>query len=112
MDTQKFPQLLPASAQEHDGAVAGRKVQGKTTQGQRSAISSEPEHLLALKLNRDDTFTEQHNKPGDAVWALFCDKLRTMNGQYQVALSPVRSLTKSVHADPRLTPVRMAANLE
>ena len=51
MDNQQFPQLLPASAQEYDGAVAGRKVQGKATQGQRSAISSEPEHLLVLKLH-------------------------------------------------------------
>ena len=75
-------ELLSASAQGHDGTAGGRRVQVKATQGDRIAISSEPEHLLVLKLGRDGAFTEEYNGPGDTVWSLVSHKPRPKNGQY------------------------------
>ena len=65
-------------------------------------MSSEPEHLLVVRLNRDGTFTEEYNGPGALVWALVSHKPRPKNGQYQVALSTLRRLMKSVTAEYRL----------
>jgi len=87
----------------HDGICGERQVQVKATQGDRIAISSEPEHLLVLKLNRDGTFTEHYNGPGALVWNLVCKKPRPKNGQYQVLLRGLALLMASVPADLRLT---------
>lgn len=93
-------ELFGASAYCHDGACDGKQVQIKATQGTRIAISSEPEHLLVLALERDGTFTEEYNGPGARVWALVEHKPRPKNGQYQVALSALRELMDHVpHAD-------------
>lgn len=96
-------ELSPPSTQCHDGICAGRQVQVKATQGDRIAISSEPEHLLVLKLNRDGKFTEHYNGPGTLVWALVSTKPRPKNGQYQISLRVLGRLMKSVPADARLT---------
>lgn len=95
--------LHAPSTQCHDGVCAGRQVQVKATQGERIAISSEPEHLLVLKLNRDGTFTEHYNGPGAQVWGLVCEKPRPKNGQYQVSLRSLARLMSSVPGDARLT---------
>ena len=54
-------ELLPASARCHDGSCDGRSVQIKATQGDRVALSSQPDFLLVLKLKRDGSFTEEYN---------------------------------------------------
>jgi hypothetical protein len=95
-------ELSQASAQCHDGKCGERNVQVKATQGDRIAMSSESEHLLVLRLNRDGTFTEQYNGPGAVVWALVSRKPRPKNGQYQVALSTLRRLMQSVDKEHRL----------
>ena len=61
-------QLSQVSTECHDGICETRQVQVKATQGDRVAITSQPEHLLVLKLNRDGTFVEQYNGPGAPVW--------------------------------------------
>src|SRR5687767_11165032 len=78
-------ELSPASTQCHDGICERRQVQVKATQGDRVAITSQPEHLLVLKLNRDGSFIEEYNGPGSLVWNLVADKPRPKNGQYQVS---------------------------
>lgn len=98
-------ELSPASARCHDGKCGGRNVQVKATQGDRIALSSEPEHLLVVRLNRDGTFTEEYNGPGALVWALVSHKPQPKNGQYQVALSTLRRLMTSVATDIRLVRV-------
>lgn len=95
-------ELSPASAHCHDGKCGERNVQVKATQGDRIAMSSEPEYLLVLRLARDGTFTEEYNGPGNPVWALVSHKPRPKNGQYQVALSTLRRLMKSVTTEYRL----------
>jgi len=95
-------ELSGASAYCHDGVCDGKQVQIKATQGTRIAISSEPEHLLVLSLNRDGTFAEEYNGPGAQVWALVENKPRPKNGQYQVSLSSLRKLMNRVPQADRL----------
>jgi hypothetical protein len=90
-------ELLPASAHCHDGTCDGRNVQIKATQGDRIALSSQPDFLLVLKLNRDGSFTEEYNGPGEPVWSLVSHKPRPKNGQYQVSLSALRRVAVKVH---------------
>jgi hypothetical protein len=84
--------LSPASAKCHDGACKGRLVQVKATQRSRIAISSEPEHLLVLRLKRDGSFSEAYNGPGAPVWKLVAAKRMPKNGQHQVSLSALKVL--------------------
>ena len=94
--------LSDASTKCHDGKCGGRQVQVKATQGDRVALSSEPQHLLVLRLERDGTFTEEYNGPGRLVWSLVSHKPRPKNGQYQVSLSALRRLMRSVAEHARL----------
>ncbi len=95
--------LASASNECHDGVCGDRQVQVKATQGTRVAITSEPEHLLVLRLERDGTFTEAYNGPGSMVWSMVKDKPRPQNGQYQVALSTLRKLMQAVPEAQRLS---------
>src|SRR5712664_715243 len=95
-------ELSGASAQRHDGSCGEKNVQVKATQGDRISLSSEPEYLLVLRLQRDGNFVEEFNGPGGAVWSLVKHKLRPKNGQYQVSLAALRRIMKTVKADDRL----------
>lgn len=97
-------ELSGASAQCHDGTCGERSVQVKATQGNRIALSSEPEHLLVLRLQRDGGFVEEYNGPGVLVWSLVNHKPRPKNGQYQVSLATLRRVMKTVKASDRLEP--------
>ena len=94
--------LSAASAYCHDGTCEGRQVQVKATQGNRIALSSEPEHLLVLRLNRDGSFVEEYNGPGARVWKLVSGGPRPNNGQYPVSLAALRKVMKGVRPDERL----------
>lgn len=89
-------ELSKASAVCHDGTCGTRQVQVKATQGDRVSLTSQPEHLLVLKLKRDGTFIEEYNGPGERVWNLVAHKPRTKNGQYQVSLAALRKIMTSV----------------
>ena len=95
-------QLSPSSAPCHDGVCGSRNVQVKATQGDRVGLSSEPEHLLVLRLQRDGTFIEEYNGPGSLVWPLVSHKPLPKNGQYQVSLASLRRIMKTVKPDDRL----------
>lgn len=94
--------LSPASSQCHDGVCESRQVQVKVTQGNRIALSGEPEHLLVLRLNRDGSFVEEYNGPGALPWKLVAHKPRPKNGQYQLSLVTLRKLMKNVGSHERL----------
>lgn len=72
--------------------VLGRKVQIKATQGNRIAISSEPERLIVIKLLKDGTHIEIYNGPGKLIWEN-CGKMQK-NGQRPITLSKLRKLRK------------------
>lgn len=95
-------ELSQASKERHDGVCESRQIQVKATQGNRVALSSQPEHLLVLKLNRDGSFAEEYNGPGARVWDLVAHKPRPKNGQYQVSLATLRRLMVSVSEHERI----------
>lgn len=95
-------ELADASAYCHDGTCDGKQVQIKATQGNRIALSSEPEHLLVLSLLRDGSIEEQYNGPGAPVWKLVAQKPRPRNGQYQISLSSLRKLMRGVAEHEKL----------
>ena len=90
-------ELFEASNPVHDAfAEDGKLVQIKTTQGERIAISDEPKYLIVLKLNRDATFDEVYNGPGERVWEVFSNRKPPKNGQHQVSLARLRALNSEV----------------
>ena len=94
-------ELFPASEKTHDAkAPDGRLVQIKATQINRVALSSEPEWLLALKIHKDGTFSEEYNGPGKLAWE-HCGKLQK-NGQRPISLAKLRELQAAVPQSERL----------
>ncbi len=100
-------ELSPASTLCHDGTCGGRNVQVKATQTDRIAISGKPDVLLVLALNRDGTFQEIYNGPGEAVWNLVAHKTLPKNGQYQVPFSKLRALMRELPDDLKLRRVHV-----
>jgi hypothetical protein len=99
--------LFACSNPGHDAHLDGCKVEIKATQGNKSvALRSGPERLLVFQLLRDGSFEEVYNGPGEPVWALVESKPKPSNGQYQLSLSRLRELMKSVPAEQRLPRVR------
>lgn len=99
-------ELYPASSGVHDGRCGALEVQVKTTQRNRVALTSEPEHLLVLKLSPSGTFEEIYNGPGRLVWARVSGKSRPKNGQYQIGVGTLRDLMGSVPERDVLRQVR------
>ena len=94
-------ELFPASDKTHDAkAPDGRLVQIKATQINRVALSSEPEWLLALKIHKDGTFSEEYNGPGKLAWE-HCGKLQK-NGQRPISLAKLRELQTAIPQSDRL----------
>lgn len=61
-------ELCTASKKNYDGEVEGKKVQIKTTQQDNVMISSEPEYLIVLYLNKGGEIYEVYNGPGSEPW--------------------------------------------
>jgi hypothetical protein len=99
-------ELLPPSSKTHDATKDGLQVQIKATQGNRIAISSEPEHLLVLRIERDGTSETVYNGPGGPAWKQVSHKPRPKNGQYQVGLARLRGLMVNVPEQRQLREVK------
>ena len=83
--------LLTASAKTHDATDdEGRLIQIKATQGKTIGISSEPDYLLVLKLEKDGSAEEIYYGPGKPVWDA-CGKMQK-NGQRFIGLGRLRRL--------------------
>jgi hypothetical protein len=98
--------LYACSNPGHDAHVEECKVEIKATQGDRVALRSGPERLLVFRLFKDGSFEEVYNGPGAPVWTLVEGRPRPSNGQFQVRLSQLRRLMKSVRHEQRLKRVR------
>ena len=93
--------LYPNSTETHDGkAPDGREVQIKATQIDRVSISSEPEHLIAIKILQDGTWEEIYNGPGSPAWNKAGK--RQKNGQRQITISALRELMIGVSEKQRI----------
>lgn len=99
-------ELYSASNGVHDGRCGSLQVQVKTTQRNRVALTSKPEHLLVLKLSPNGAFEEIYNGPGHLVWAQVSGKPRPKNGQYQVGITLLRALMERVPEADVLRQVR------
>ena len=88
--------LFAASHVTHDGELDGRYVQIKATQGTSIGLSSKPDFLLVLKINKLGVAEEVFNGPGGLVWDLVKDKQKPKNGQYQISNSRLFSLMNEV----------------
>lgn len=93
--------LLPNSTKTHDAvSVEGKYVQIKATQVQGISISSEPDHVIVIKLLPDGSWEEVYNGPGKPVW----DNAGKMqkNGQRPISLSKLRNLMDSVDEEDKI----------
>lgn len=98
-------ELFRSSCERHDGETKDgtkRRVQVKVTQRSSIGLSSEPEYLLVLKIDKNGSFEEVFNGPGDIAWELVKNKKLPKNGQYQISLSELRTLNKNVAPDDRI----------
>lgn len=96
--------LLPASTEGHDARTKdGRLVQVKTTQRTSIGLSSEPEHLLVLRILPDGGSEEACNGPGGLAW----DNAGRMqsNGQHPTSLSRLTELMGNICDSDRLPKV-------
>ena len=90
------------SSPKHDGkAPDGREVQVKITQGKQVGLSSEPEHLLVLRLHRNATIEEVYNGPGPLAWNA-AGKMQK-NGQRPITVSRLRDLQKQVPESQKIS---------
>ena len=90
--------LLPVGTETHDAvAKDGTLVQIKATQINRVALSSEPQHLIVIKITPDGTWVEAYNGPGKPVWDN-AGKIQK-NGQRPISLSKLQGLMSSVEKE-------------
>ena len=90
-------ELMPPSNQGYDAITRdGKKVEIKATQAKTVAFRSCPEHTIIIKINKDGTFDEFYNGPGDLIWQQFEGKKTPSNGQYQISLSKLTKLAGQV----------------
>lgn len=88
--------LLPASTKGRDTIKNGKNIEIKATQSNAIALRSEPEHLLAIRLDKTGGFTEIYNGLGNRVWNLVKNKPIQTNGQYRVSLNNLIQLMQDV----------------
>jgi len=87
--------LLPAGTETHDARTStGLLVQIKATQNSSVALSSEPQHLLVIRLKRDGSFQEVYNGPGSQPWE-HAGKMQK-NGQRRISFATLTRLMQSV----------------
>jgi len=95
--------LMPASNAGFDAiSPCGQKVEIKATQSKSVAFRSCPDHTIIIKINRDGTFDEYFNGPGLIIWNQFKDKNTPSNGQFQISLTRVKTLSEQVALSDRL----------
>lgn len=93
--------LLDNSAKTHDAISKGKRlVQIKITQGDKVALSSEPDYLIVMQLKKNGTAIEIYNGPGSEPW----DKAGKMqkNGQRPISVSKLRVLDAGVLPKERI----------
>ena len=94
-------ELLPNSTETHDAiSNQGKLVQIKATQTSSIAISSEPDYLIVLSLNKNGGFAEIYNGPGKLVWQ-HAGKMQK-NGQRRISFSKLCCLMQSISPEQQV----------
>ena len=55
-----------------------------------------------LKINKDGSFAEIYNGPGEYIWAQFSGKKPPTNGQFQIGLTKLKELNTFVTDQERI----------
>ncbi len=96
-------ELMPPSNKGFDAKTKdGKEVEIKATQSERVAFRSEPKYAIVIKINKDGTFDEIYNGPGNIIWKTFMDKKLPSNGQYQISLKILKELSEKVPANNQI----------
>ena len=96
-------ELMPPSNKGYDAVTKeGKKVEIKATQSKSVAFRSCPEHTIIIKINKNGTFIECFNGPGNLIWQTFADKKMPNNGQFQISLNKVTELYENVPLSERI----------
>ncbi len=83
--------LYEASHPVHDAVAAnGREVQIKITQTDRISISSHPDFLIVLKIDKTGSINEVYNGPGDEPWKE-AGKMQK-NGQRSISVKKLQAI--------------------
>lgn len=97
-------ELMPASNRGYDAVIGTKTVEIKTTQGQGFSLQTDfgrlPDHLVALRIERDGSANVVYNGPGAPVWEIAGAPAK--NGQRRVSVSRLRALQDSIPAEERL----------
>ena len=89
--------LMPPSNDGYDAIdPTGKKVEIKATQARKVAFRSKPEHCIVIQIQKDGSFKEQYNGPGEKIWATFEGKPVPKNGQYPISLFQLAKLQETV----------------
>jgi len=95
--------LMPPSNQGYDAVdESGTKVEIKATQSRSVAFRSCPEHTIIIRINKDGSFDEFFNGPGEVIWSQFEGKKMPSNGQFQISLNKVAALNETVPESDRI----------
>lgn len=96
-------ELMPPSNAGYDAKTKdGKKVEIKATQSKSVAFRSCHEHTIIIKINKNGTFSEYYNGPGNLIWETFSGKKLPKNGQYQITLKKVTELYVQVPLSERI----------
>lgn len=96
-------QLMPASNSGFDAvSKTGVEVEIKATQSKSVAFRHKPEHTIVILIKPNGTFEEVYNGPGTLIWKQFRGKKRPSNGQYQISLNKLKTLSELVDETSRL----------
>jgi len=93
---------LPSNKGYDAKSKCGKNVEIKATQSKSVAFRSSPEHAIIIKINKDGSFTEFYNGPGELIWEQFEGKSIPSNGQYQISLNKVKELNDLVPSNNKI----------
>ena len=93
-------ELYAASAVAHDGEIDGKQVQIKITQQEDIVINHEPEHLIALYLNKNGNVYEIYNGPGKSPWDT--SSKRDSHNNRHMRVNRLMQLDQQVNPDMRI----------
>ena len=101
-------ELMEGMSQLHDATASERRVQIKTTMKQTLGFGDVPDYYLGIRVDPSGEVEEIFNGPGAVIWDAIKHRKRPKNYLFNVGISRLRKLNKSVLPSDRI-PIRPAA---
>ncbi len=98
--------LLENNAKTHDAQTKDGKimVQIKTTQTSRIALSSKPQHLIAIRIFDTGEWQEIYNGPGAVPWENAGNPQK--NGQRSLSITKLTKMMAAVPEEKKIRPIK------